>query len=339
MPSTQIVMLAKTTSSNNDIIEQQLAGLDYNFITRACVSAEQAAAAVTGADLIVDQGVPMPAPVIEAIDRARAIISYGHGYDLIDVEAATRQKIMVVNTAGTVTEEASNHAIMLLLACAKKLYLLDSLVRKGRWNAHSRRIMLPMVPIYGQTLGLVGLGHIGRAIARKARAFSLQILAYDPYLPRWIAQEVGVELVPDLLTLARRSDFVSVQAPLNAETYKMIGAAFFAAMKRRAYFINIGRGDTVDGDALVAALQDEGIGGAGLDVYNEEPLASESPLIRMDNVILTPHSAGTSTAAREAIPARVGEELARLMRGDLPLALINQAGLAQHTTRTSSPPL
>jgi D-3-phosphoglycerate dehydrogenase / 2-oxoglutarate reductase len=322
MARPRISMIARGRPST-DIIEQQLAGLEYDLDTYECRSSGEAIEAIKGADIIINQGVPMPREVIQGIDQAQAIVSFGHGFNHIDHDAATEQGVMVVNCAGFCTEEVSNHAIMLLLACAKKLAILNNLVKAGKWDAQLRQVMLPMVPIDGQTLGLVGFGNIGRATSRKARVFGLEVIAYDPYVPPWIAKEYRVELVPTLDALAHRADFVSMHTPLNHETRKLIGASFFAAMKPTAYFINTCRGPTVDEAALIKALQDGQIAGAGIDVFDTEPTPADNPLLKLDNVIVTPHSAGTSSRSRVAAQAQIGQETARLLKGTRPMSVVN----------------
>jgi D-3-phosphoglycerate dehydrogenase / 2-oxoglutarate reductase len=332
MPKPRISMIARGTP-NPDIIEQQLTGLEYELDTYECRSPDEAIAAIKGADIIINQGVAMPREVIREIDQAQAIVSFGHGFNHIDHEAATEQGVMVVNCAGFCTEEVSNHAIMLLLACAKKLAILNDLMKAGKWDAQLRQAMLPMVPIDGQTLGLIGFGNIGRATSRKAKAFGLEVIAYDPYLPPWIAKEYRIELVPTLQELARRSDFVSLHTPLNDETRKLIGASFFKAMKPTAYFINTCRGPTVDEAALIKALQAGEIAGAGIDVFEREPTPADNPLLKLDNVIVTPHSAGTSDRSRVAAQVQIGQETARLLKGMRPMSVVNPDVLGKLSRR------
>ena len=322
---------------NRDLVEEQLVGLDHEMHVHICNSNGETIEAVKDVDVILNYGVPMPREVIRQIDRAQAIVNFGHGFDRIDDHAATDQGVMVVNGAGFCSEEVSNHVIMLLLACAKKLMPLNSLVKAGNWEPKARaRVLLPMPPIQGLALGLVGFGNTARATARKAFAFGLDVLTYDPYVPPWIADDYGVELVPDPDTLARRSDFVSMHVPLNDETRHMVGEAFFRAMKPTAYFINICRGPTVDEKAIVKALQDGEIAGAGLDVFEQEPTPASNPLLKMDNVIVTPHSAGTSDVSLVAGQVRMGQEAARILRGTLPMSLANPAVLAKIPVRPTA---
>ena len=321
---------------NTDLVEQQLAGLDYEMDVHVCSSPGEAIEAIKGADVIINQGVPMSREVIEAIDTAQAVVSSGHGFDRIDHDAATDKSVMIVNTAGFCTEEVSNHAIMLLLACAKNLVNLHNLVREGEWSRAGRPQWRQMGSIDGQTLGLVGLGNIARATARKASVFGLQLIAYDPYIQPWIAKEYKVGLVSSLEELAGSSDYVSVHVPLNNETRKLLSGPFFKAMKPTAYLINTCRGPTVDEAALIKALQDGELAGAGLDVFEVEPTPGDNPLLKMDNVIVTPHSAGGSTVSGPNAQRQIGQEAARLLKGMWPMSLVNPEVRAKISVRNPS---
>ena len=305
------------------LVEQRLEGLDYAMNVYVCSSRGEAIEAIKGADVIITGDVPLPREVIQEIDTAKAIVSFGHGFNNIDHDAATDHGVMVVNTAGFVTEEVANHTIMMLLACAKRLTILHELVRSGRWGQAERWEMSSAPTIDGQVLGIVGLGNIARATARRAAVFGLEVISYDPYVAPWIAKEYRVELVGEPEELASRSDYVSVLVPLNKETRGLIGAPFFKAMKATAYLINTCRGPTVDESALIEALREGEIAGAGLDVFEEEPTPPDNPLLTMDNVIVTPHTAGSSDAALAAGQTQVGDETARVLRGTWPMSLVN----------------
>ena len=304
------------------LIEEQLAGLDYELIVSICNSQGETIEAVKGADVII-AGMPMPSEVIEEIDGATAILALGHGFNTVDHNAATDKGIIVVNAAGASTEEVSNHAILLLLACAKRLNVHHDNVRAGRWWGDEFARLPQMPPIDGQVLGLVSFGNIARAAARKARAFGMDVIAYDPYVPPWVAKDYSVELVSRLNDLASRSDFVSVHTPLLDETRKLIGEPFFKAMKPSAYFINTARGEVVDEQALIRALQNGEIEGAGLDVFEQEPTPPDNPLLTMDNVIVTPHFAAASGVSHPAFQVRLGQEIARILKGTWPMSLVN----------------
>jgi len=247
------------------------------------------------------------------------------GFDGVDIDAATDNSVIVVNSPARewCVEEVSNHAITLLLACAKKLTLLNEGVKQGRWG-DAARAMRPMGSIYGQTLGLVGCGRIGRMTARKAQCFSLRILGYDPYVDKSLAKEYGITLV-SLPELLKESDFVSVHTLLNKETWHLMGEEEFKQMKPTAYFINTARGSVVDEPALIKALQEKWIAGAGLDVFEKEPIDSDNPLLKMDNVVVMPHSASYSDAAFKLLRVTVGQEAARVLSGRWPKNVVNKS--------------
>jgi D-3-phosphoglycerate dehydrogenase len=217
------------------------------------------------------------------------------------------------------TEEVSNHALLLLLACAKRLLPLDHDVREGRW---ARGPVPKLPPIFGQTLGIVGLGNIGRALARKAQALGLQVVVYDPYVDPRVAEECGVRLC-SLKELLQQSDYVSVNAPLTAETCHLVAAEELALMKPTGVLINTARGALVDEEALVEALGGGHIAAAGLDVFEQEPLPPDSPLRGLDNVVLTPHSAGLSEASVKTVRVEVGRAAADVLAGRWPKQVAN----------------
>jgi len=252
--------------------------------------------------------------------RCKGLVSFGHGYDHLDLDAATRNGVILANTASFGTEEVSNHTMMHFLVCARKFVLHDKLVRSGTWT---RRNLGPMGHIAGQVFGIVGLGDIGRAVARKARAFGLEVIAYDPYVASWDALECCVEMCESLEALCQRSDYVSVHVYLNSETRHLVSRGQFAVMKPSAYLINCARGGVVDEAALIEALQQGRIAGAGLDVFEKEPVDPANPLLKMDNVSLTNHYASYSEVAWERAQTQLGEEAVRIATGMWPMSLIN----------------
>ena len=319
---TQRIAFVGKAAPDLELIEHGLEGMDYELDVNIVETQGEIIEAIKGADVILNGGVEMPKEVIDEIDQAQAIIVSSHGFNQIDHNAATDNNVMVVNCAGFCTEEVSNHAILMIMACAKKLTILNNLVKQGQWGA-ARSAMMPMASIDGETLGLVAFGNIARATARKAQALGMEVITYDPYCPPWITKEYRVRPVASLQELAADSDFISVHTPLNDETRHLIDADFFKAMKPTAYFINTCRGPTVDEKALTEALEKGEIRGAGLDVFEEEPTSPDNPLLKMDNVIATPHSAGNSMNSRIRSPLRVGQEAARLLNGAWPMSVVN----------------
>ena len=268
------------------------------------------------ADVVVVSAAPITRRVMEALPRCRCVVRYGVGVDNVEVAAATDLGIVVANVVDFCTEEVANHALLLLLACAKRLLPLDADLRAGHWR---RTPLAGMPPVWGQTLGIIGLGNIGRSLARKALALQMTLLGYDPHVQQ--APE-GVRLVA-LRELLAQSDFVSVCAPLTAETRHLIGAAELASMKPSAILINTARGPLVDEAALVGALRSGRIAAAGLDVFEEEPLPAESPVLGLTNVVLTGHTAGMSEASERRVKTEVGQAAAAVLSGRWPKSVVN----------------
>ena len=281
--------------------------------------------AAKDADVILLGSVPVARWIIEAAPKCIAVMCQSVGYDLIDVKAATENNILVVNNPSFewCIEEVSNHAITLLLDCAKKVMMLDAMVRQGRW-AEAKKAQPWMGSIYGQTLGIIGCGAIGRMVARKAQVFGLKVSGYDPYIQHpYLAKENGITLTT--LDEVLKSDFVSLHPDLNDTSFHIMNDKAFAQMKPGAYLINTSRGKVVDEVALVKALTEKRIAGAGLDVFETEPLAKESPLMKMDNVVLLPHSASYSTPAFDLAPINIALEVARVLTGKMPKNVVNKS--------------
>jgi len=262
---------------------------------------------------------PITRAVMSALEGLKTVVRTGVGYDVIDVPAATELGVIVVNIPDIWIREVANHALALLLAWNRKIVTLDRQVRAGTWSGG--------VPggagaLHGETVGIVGLGNIGSAFARRVAALETTVIACDPYVDDARFAALGVERV-SLESLAERSDYVSVHTLLNDETRHLIGEKFFQRMKPTALLINTSRGPVVDEKALARALQEKRLAGAALDVWETEPIAADNPLLHMDNVIATPHAAYFSTAAVAAVPRRCGEEIARVLTGQRPLNVVN----------------
>jgi len=276
-------------------------------------------AALRDADGLVIAASPVTRAVMSACEGLKAVMRTGVGYDVIDVPAATELGVVVVNVPDIWVREVANHALALLLTFNRKLLLLDRQVHAGVWSSG--------VPggagsLHGETVGIVGLGNIGSAFARRVAAFETTVIACDPYVDDARFAALGVERV-SLDVLAERSDYVSVHTLLNAETRHLIGEAFFRRMKPTALLINTSRGPVVDEQALTRALREKRLAGAALDVWEQEPVTSGHPLLAMDNVIATPHAAYFSSPAVAQVPRRCGEEMARVLTGQRPLNVVN----------------
>jgi len=259
------------------------------------------------------------ANVIGQMNRCRAIIQPSTGYDAIDVDAATERGIVVINLPFQCIDEVVNHALALFLALNRKLVESQRQVREGTW---SPRGLLPIGPINGETFGLLGFGNIARETARRAQVFAVNVIAYDPFVDPALAKSMNVELA-SMEDVLRRSDYLSCHLPLNPRTHHVLSEAQFRMMKPSAIFINTARGRVVDEAALIKALQNGWIAAAGLDVLEQEPPDPSNPLLRMENVIVTPHSAGTSSGTPPRQRRHIIESLVAYVKGERPDGLVN----------------
>ncbi|HEX5415226.1 MAG TPA: C-terminal binding protein [Chloroflexota bacterium] len=283
-------------------------------------SLDEAVAGLKDVDVVVNRfWGKMGEEFISKLERCRAILQPSTGYDQIDVDAATAHGVAVINLPIQCLDEVVNHALAMLLALNRKLVVSHNEVRKGTW---SPRGLLPIGPITGETLGLLGFGNIARETGRRAQVFGLNVIAYDPFVDPAIAKGMNIELV-GLNELLKRSDYVSCHLPLNPKTRHSIGEEQFRQMKPSAIFVNTARGPVVDEPALIKALQEGRIQAAGLDVLEQEPPDPANPLLNMENVIVTPHLAGTSDATPPRQRRQVIESYVAYLKGDRPLGLVN----------------
>src|SRR5438445_7281838 len=272
------------------------------------------------ADALVVSSAPVTRGVMSALEGLKVVVRTGVGYDVIDVPAATELGVIVVNIPDLWIREVANHALALLLAWNRGIVAMDRQVHAGVWSGRVPGGRIGS--LHGETVGIVGLGNIGSAFARRVAALETKVVACDPYVDDQRFAALGVERVT-LETLAERADYVSVHTLLNAETRYLIGEAFFRRMKPTAILINTSRGPVVDEKALARALQEKRLAGAGLDVWEQEPVAPDNPLLTMDTVIATPHAAYFSSPAVAQVPRRCGEEVARVLTGQRPLNVVN----------------
>jgi D-3-phosphoglycerate dehydrogenase len=306
---------------NQDLSGEEAPLVEVNAVLRPTRAADEdeLIANLRDADVVLVSGAPMTRRVMENMPRCRGVVRYGVGLDNVDVPAATDLGIVVAHVLNFCTEEVANHVILLVLAAAKKLLLLDRRMREGRWGG----IPAAEYPtVFGQTLGIVGLGEIGRSLARKARALGMEVIAHDPYVKE-SGEPLPARLLP-LEDLLRQSDYVSLNSPLTKETFHLIGERELALMKPTAVLINTARGPVVDEPALVEALRQAKIAAAGLDVFEMEPLPASSPLLTLDNVILTPHTAGISRESAQKVRTEVGKAAADLVAGRWPRYVANR---------------
>ncbi len=263
---------------------------------------------------------PITAAVMARMPGCKIIARYGIGVDTIDLVPGTKAGIIVTNNPSYCIEEVVEHAMALVLACARKVAFYDRLVRAGRWELPPGK---PMFRLAGGTLGLIGFGHIGRQMAVRAAAFGMRVLFFDPVVED--GQHDGKAKKVELLELLREADFVSLHPPLLPQTRKMMNDETLRQMKPTAYLINCARGPIVDTDALVRALDAKVIAGCALDTTDPEPLPDPHPLRGRDNVIVTPHAAWYSEQAMVGLQAGAPGEVRRVLTGQWPVNVVNPA--------------
>ena len=279
---------------------------------------------------MMNQYARVGADTISRMHHCKVIARYGVGVDDVDVEAATRSGILVTNVRDYCTEEVADHAISLWLTLARKLTDYDRATHQGIWRWQSGK---PVYRLRGRTMGVVSFGKIGQAIALRAKAFGVNVVAYDPYLSESAAKAHGVELV-DKAQLLARSDYLLMQAPMSTQTHHFLSDNEFAAMKPGAIIVNTGRGPTIDNKALYRALQEGRVAAAGLDDPEEEPAKCSSwspqdnPLFSLPNVLVTPHAAYYSEESIQSARERAATQVAKVLTGQTPDFPVNADALA-----------
>jgi D-3-phosphoglycerate dehydrogenase len=273
---------------------------------------EELLAILPGAKAVVAGSEPYTARVLEAAAAKglKVVARAGVGFDSVDVAAATRLGIAVTITPGTNHDGVAEHTFALILALAKRVVSQHDAIRAGGWPRK------PNVPLRGQTLGLVGLGRIGKSMTTRALAFGLKVIAHEVYPDEAFVQQHGIELVP-LDRLFAEADYVSLHAPMTPETHHMVNARTLGLMKPTAYLINTARGGLVDEPALAEALAAGRIAGAGLDVFDEEP-PGDNPLCKLPNLVATAHTAGIDAKSLADMASCAATAIVRISRGDWP---------------------
>ncbi len=256
--------------------------------------------------------------VIEKADNLKIIARAGVGVDNIDLDAATEKGIMVLNSPESTSITVAEHSMGLLLSLARKISIADASVKDAKWE--KKKFM--GVELRNKTLGVIGMGRIGSQVVKRCRAFEMDALVYDPYLPEEVAIQMGVELV-DLETLLKRADFITIHVPLTPETKHLISTEEFEIMKEGAFITNCARGGIIDEEALYDALLNNKIGGAALDVYEDEPPAEDCKLFELDNIVLTPHIAASTKEAQKDAAIIVADEIIELFKGGTPQNVLN----------------
>jgi len=324
MAKFKIVTQALAAPVDHSYEMEALASIGAEIVEVSASSENAFIAAAHDADAIYSKS-RLTKQVIDSLERCKVISLGSVGVDSVDVAAATARNIPVTNVPDTFIEEVADHTMTMMLATWRRLVVQDRLARDGNWS--KGRPMLYQFPrLMGQTLGFIAFGHVARAVATRARAFGFRMLAYDPYVEELVMSQYGVEPCSYDEVLAQ-SDIVSMHAPSTSDARKMFGEKQFRAMKKTALFINTGRGATVDEAAMIKALQEGWIAGAGLDVLEVEPPKLDNPILKMDNVIVTAHVASASSRFDPARRRRVGHELASVLSGRWPRACVNPSVL------------
>ena len=262
------------------------------------------------------------AEVFDAAPKLKMIAQLAVGFDNVDVQEATKRGIYVSNTPEVLTDTTADFAWALLMTLARRVVEADKYVRTGRWKVGWHPAMLQGRDVYGATIGIVGAGRIGYAVAKRATGFSMKILFYDVIPRPEMEKDFGAKKV-DLDTLLKQSDFVSIHVPLMKETHHLINAEKLRLMKKTAYLINNSRGPVVDEKALYDALNEGRIAGAGLDVFEQEPAPLDNPLLKLDNVVVAPHISSASYETRSKMAEMVADNLVAFFEGKKPPNLVN----------------
>jgi D-3-phosphoglycerate dehydrogenase len=313
------VVITDSDYGSHEIEEEILFSVGADLVKFQCKTEDDIIRCCSDADGLLNQYAPITRRVIENLQRARIIVRYGVGVDNIDVNAATERGIFVANVIYDITDVA-DHTLSLILSLSRKIIWADRNVKENRWDWKS---VQPISRLKDKTVGIIGFGRIGRKVAQRLKGFEVKILSYDPYVPEEIFREYGVEKV-DFETLIKESDIITVHTPLTDETRHMIGEKELRSMKREAILINVSRGGIIDEKALYKALKERWISGAGLDVLEVEPPSKDNPLLRLDNVIITPHMAWYSNKSLDEIRRKAAEEVARALSGQIPMNLVNR---------------
>jgi D-3-phosphoglycerate dehydrogenase / 2-oxoglutarate reductase len=314
------VVITDTLFEHQDLEAEALRGVAELVVNRRYQGPEHLLGLLRDADGVISQMAPLGANVIDHLERCRVIVRYGVGVDNVDVAAATRRGIPVCNVPDYCTDEVADHTLALALALVRKLPASIDQLRQGRWGHEELR---PIRRLSALTFGVYGFGRIARAVAERARAFGFRLLAHDPYVPAGFFAGAGVEQV-DADSLLAESDLLALHMPLTDQTWHLLDDESFAKMKRGALVVNTARGGLIDTLALLRALDEGQVGGAALDVLETEPIAADHPLWQRPNVFMTGHLAWYSEEALRQLQRSVGEECARVLRGETPRHLVNR---------------
>jgi D-3-phosphoglycerate dehydrogenase len=302
-----------------DVEKKVLSPLNVDLVKCQCTTEEELIRHCRDADAVLNQYAKITPYVIENLNRVKIIARYGIGVDNVDLDAATKKNIFVTNVVYDICDVA-DHTIMLMLALTRKIFKVEESIKKFEWDW---KLFHPIPRIKGKNIGVIGLGRVGRQVARRLSGFDVQLLACDPYIPADVFTTYKAKQV-DFQTLLKLSDIVTIHVPLNKETKGMISTNELKLMKKKAIVINAARGGIVDEKALCGALKKKEIAGAGLDVLEQEPIQKENPLLRFDNVIITPHMGWYSEDTVDEVQRIAAEQVLQCLQGRIPSNLVNK---------------
>lgn len=311
-------LFGRTTSEGYELLEREGIEFKKEQDHQGDWSEEEIVSVLSGYQgMILGADEPMTRKVLSALPELKVLSRHGVGFDNVDVPAATERGIVVAITAGANDNTVADLTIGLIISVARHIPYFDSFIRAGGFWKRK-----PGDDVYGKTLGLIGMGRIGKSVARRASGFDMKIVAYDLVRDEELGARHGIEYLP-LDEVLSRSDFISIHLPSSPETRKFIGERELKKMQPSAYFVNTSRGSVVDEAALIRALKEGWIAGAGLDVLENEPPAKDHPLFALENVVLTPHIGGASLGAMRAMSLDSAANTIRVLRGERPTGMAN----------------
>ena len=314
------VVITDAEYKSFDLERKELEKADADLLVCQCKSEDEIIEAAKDADGLIVQYASITRRIIESLKKCKAIARYGIGVDSIDVEAATEHGICIVNVPEYCIDEVSDHTIALALTCVRKVVILNDAVKKGIWNF---RISAPIFRLRNMKLGLVGFGNIARMVSQKARIFGLNVIAYDPYISSSVMTQNNVKKV-SLEDLLKEADIISLHLPLTKDTKYMFTKKEFKLMKNTTFIINTGRGPLIKEADLYRALNEKWIAGAGLDVIEKEPIDPNNNLLKLDNIIITPHVAFYSDESLRDLQRSAAKGVAQVLKGEIPSSIVNK---------------
>jgi len=302
-----------------DCERRVLEKIDAQLIDSQCKTEQDVIENAQGVDGLLVDYAPIGDDVFKALPRLKVVARYGVGYDKVDVQAANRYGVCVVNVQNSCTEEVSDHALALLLASSRKIVLFDHWIKKGKWDYNFSK---PIYRLKNKNMGIIGFGNIPRRLVEKLQPFKMNILVYDPFVHPDVEKELSVTLT-DLNKLLIESDYISIHTPLNDNTHHLIGEKELSLMKDSVYIVNTSRGGVIYEKALIDALRNKKIAGAALDVFAIEPINKDNPMLSMENVILTPHVGWYSEESQRELQTKAAQGVADVLMKKRPDFLVN----------------